>query len=82
MLLSERGEGSLIFFANLSKISSQSRRTSMCHQLKEYELSIGKVLSVNFQAPTATAIERIKADIEKVAPSATKRNDDGSMKLF
>jgi hypothetical protein len=54
----------------------------MCHQLKEYELSIGKVLSVNFQAPTATAIERIKADIEKVAPSATKRNDDGSMKLF
>lgn len=33
------------------------------------------------KAPSATAIERIKADIEKVTPCATKKNDDGS-KLF
>ncbi|ULU11856.1 hypothetical protein L3Y34_015321 [Caenorhabditis briggsae] len=30
------------------------------------------------KAPSATAIERIKADIEKVTPSATKKNDDGT----
>ncbi|NP_001343717.1 Muscle M-line assembly protein unc-89 [Caenorhabditis elegans] len=30
------------------------------------------------KAPSATAIERIKADIEKVTPCATKKNDDGT----
>ncbi|KHJ85853.1 immunoglobulin I-set domain protein [Oesophagostomum dentatum] len=30
------------------------------------------------KAPSLTAIERIKADIEKVAPSATRRNADGT----
>lgn len=30
------------------------------------------------KAPSLNAIERIKADIEKIAPSATRRNADGS----